>query len=88
MKVEEGGRELPPGPPCWTPGPVELPGRPGLGRNAMGRITTFPCNIKTKCKLNSGFCQHPNTAKGSEAATTNIFFLASALFLTLTLLYL
>ena len=28
--------------PDPVPGPVEEPGLPGLGRNAMGRITTFP----------------------------------------------
>ena len=34
----DGGRE----PDCAAPGPVLEPGRPGLGRNAMGRITTLP----------------------------------------------
>ena len=42
-KVEDGGREPELEPPG---GPVEEPGRPGLGRKAMGRITTFPWNYR------------------------------------------
>ena len=37
VKVEDGGREPEP-----TGGPVEEPGRAGLGLNAMGLMTTFP----------------------------------------------
>ena len=36
-KVEDGGRE-----PEAAGGPLEEPGRPGLGLNAMGLMTTFP----------------------------------------------
>ena len=37
VKVEDGGRE-----PEAAGGPLEEPGRPGLGLNAMGLMTTFP----------------------------------------------
>ena len=38
--MEEAGRET------WPElGPAEDPGRPGLGRKAIGLTTTFPWNI-------------------------------------------
>ena len=41
--MEEAGRET------WPElGPAEDPGRPGLGRKAMGLTTTFPWNIRVR----------------------------------------
>ena len=37
--VDEGGRDD----DEEVPGPVEEPGRPGLGLKAMGLMTTLPC---------------------------------------------
>ena len=41
--MEEAGRETWPG-----LGPAEDPGRPGLGRKAIGLTTTFPWNITVR----------------------------------------
>ena len=41
--MEDAGRETRPG-----LGPAEEPGRPGLGRKAIGLTTTFPWNITVR----------------------------------------